>query len=188
MKWENLCKDMILSPDGMGIVFYSRGAMKDVSKGEDFLKKEFWEPKQVAAHMKKGDVVGICTECDAGDFDLRFRSGYPDEALMEKYPAHLQFGIEVMGDAIHVIDLYWLMDWEDSCPEEQQVEIEPGFYHMTFCAEPPMRAVEGELTDEEYDAYADKPRIIYIFLNRLDALPECPYHGVPDLYWAYDGE
>ncbi len=186
MKWEELHKDMVLSPAGMGIVFYSEGAMKDVPIGEDFLKKEFWQPHKVAEHIKKGDVVGICTGCDAADFELRFRSGYPDDEIKEKYPAYVQLGIEVMGNAINVIDLYWLMDWSDQCPAEQQIEIEPGFYHMTFCAEPPVGAMEKILSDEEFDAYMDKARIIYVFLNRLDALPECDCEGVPDIYGAYD--
>ena len=36
MKWENLHKDIILSPAGMGIVFYSDGAVKNIPIGEAF--------------------------------------------------------------------------------------------------------------------------------------------------------
>lgn len=185
MKWENVNKDIMISPDGMGIVFYSDGAVKDIPIGEDFLKNEYWAPEKVAAHINRGDIVGLCTEGDAGEFVLRFRSGYPDDEIAEKYPAHLRLGIEVMGNTINVIDLFWLDDWQNDCPPEQQIEVEPGFYQMTFCGEPPMRAVENELTDEEYDEYIDKPRIIYVFLSKVEALPKRDYKGVPDIYWAY---
>ena len=30
MKWENINQDMVLSPTGMGIIFYSKGAVKDI--------------------------------------------------------------------------------------------------------------------------------------------------------------
>lgn len=185
MKWETLNKDMMLSPDGLGIVFYSEGAVKNIPIGEDFLNKEYWETEKVAAHIKKGDIVSICTEGDADTFDLRFRSGYPDAEIAEKYPAHLQLNIEVKGNVINVIDLYWLMDWNNYCPAEQQIEIEPGFYQMTFCGEPPAREAEKTLTEEEYDEYMDKPRIIYIFMNKVEAMPECDCKGVPYIYWDY---
>ena len=43
MKWENINKDMMLSPTGMGIIFYSNGAVKDIPIGEDYLNKEYWD-------------------------------------------------------------------------------------------------------------------------------------------------
>lgn len=186
MKWENLHKDILLSPTGMGIVFYSEAAVKNIPIGEDFLKKEYWKPEHVAAHLNKGDIVGICTEGDADTFALKFRSGHPDKEIMEKYPAHAELGIEVMGDRIHVIDLYWLMDWQNNCPAEQQVELEPGFYIMTFCGEPPASVMGDELTDEEFDEWIEKPRVIYVFLNKVEAMPEYNYKGIPNIYGAYE--
>ena len=43
MKWERLYKDMRLSIDGLGIVFYSAGAVKDIPIGENFLEKEIYK-------------------------------------------------------------------------------------------------------------------------------------------------
>ena len=189
MKWENINKDMILSPTGMGIIFYSEGAVKDIPSGEDFLNKEYWDAQNVGDHIRKGDIVAICTGCDSEEYELRFRSGYPDDEIAEKYPAHLRLFIEVMGNEINVADLYDLMDWQNDCPKEQQIEVEPGFYHLTFSGEQPKFAMKEKLTDEEYDELLDKPSIIYIHINRLETVPESKWKGgVPFMYWAYEEE
>ena len=188
MKWENLHKDIMLSPAGMGIVFYSDAAVKDIPIGEDFLEKEYWKPEHVAAHLNRGDIVTICTGCDASTFELRFRSGKPDKEIVEKYPAHERIAIEVMGSTINVIDLYELMDWQNDCPKEQQISLEPGFYTMTFFSDPPACEMEQILSDEEFDNWIDQPRVIYVFINKVEAMPERKYKGVPYLYWAYDKE
>lgn len=189
MKWEELNKNIRLSIDGLGIVFYSDGAVKDIPIGEDYLEKEFMDPQKVAAHVRKGDIVGVCTEGDSYEFEIRFRGGLPDDEIREKYPASLRLAIEVSGGALNVIDLYWLMKWQNDCPAGQRVEIEPGFYQMTLCAEPPLRAVEGLLGEEDLDIYIERPRVVYVFLDRLDAMPEVEWSGgVPDIYEAYPDE
>lgn len=187
MKWERLYKDMRLSIDGLGIVFYSAGAVKDIPIGENFLEKEYWDPQKVAEHIWKGDIVGVCTEGDSYDFELRFRAGAPDAGIIEQCPAYLELAVMIDGDALNVIDLYWLMDWQNECPEEQRVEIEPGFYRMTLFAEPPLRAVKARMSSEEFDEYLDRPRVIYVYLNRLEKPLESEWKsGVPDIYWAYE--
>ena len=77
MRWENINKDMMLSPTGMGIIFYSEGVVKDIPSGEDFLNKEYGDAQKVGDHIRKGDIVAICTGCDSEEYELRFRSGYP---------------------------------------------------------------------------------------------------------------
>ena len=57
MKWENINKDMVLSPTGMGIVFYSEGAVKDIPIGKDYLNKEYWDTQKVGDHIRKGGIV-----------------------------------------------------------------------------------------------------------------------------------
>ena len=106
MKWERLYKDMRLSIDGLGIVFYSAGAVKDIPIGENFLEKEYWDPQKVAEHIRKGDIVGACTEGDSYDFELRFRAGAPDAGIIEQCPAYLELAVMIDGDALNVIDLY----------------------------------------------------------------------------------
>ena len=83
MKWENIHKNILLSPTGMGIVFYSEAAVKNIPIGENFLEKEYWKPEHVASHLNRGDIVGICTGCDAETFELRFRGGDPNKEIAE---------------------------------------------------------------------------------------------------------
>lgn len=188
MKWETIKKDITLQLDGLGIVFYSEGAVKNIPVGMDFLTEEFWKPEKVEEHNKKGDIVGFCTEGDADTFELRFRGGQPDDEIIRNHPAQLQLGIEVMGTAINVMDLYWLSELSEAdftCPKEQQIELEAGFYSMLFYADPPARYMEDKLSDEDYDDYIDKNRIIYVYLLKQESMPECKFSGVPSIYWAY---
>lgn len=189
MKWEHLCKDIKLSLDGLGMVFYSEGAVQQIPIGEDYFKKEFLDPQKVAEHIRCGDMIAICTEGESYEFELRFRSGCPSDEIQQNYPAQLQFAIHVMGTEINVVDVYWLMQWKNDCPKKQQVELEPGIYQMKVCGEPPLRALEEQLSEEECEEYANRPRVVYIFLDRLEEMPEQHWNnGVPDLYWAYDEE
>lgn len=191
MKWENINKDMVLSPTGMGIVFYSEGAVRDIPIGKDYLNEEYWDGQKVGDHIRKGDIVSICTGCDSEEYELRFRSGYPDDEIVEKYPAHLRLFIEIIGNEMNVIDLYDLMDWQDNCPREQQIDLEPGIYHLTFCGEEPGFARLRGLSDEEHDELMDelmeKPNVIYVHINKLETRPESHWKGgVPYFYWAYE--
>ena len=189
MKWEHLCKDIILPLDGLGMLFYSEGAVKHIPVGEDYFEKVFSQPQKVSEHIRQGDMIGICTGGESADFELRFRSGSPSEEIQQKYPAQLQFAIHVMGTKLNVVDVYWLMRWKNDCPKEQQVEIESGIYQMTVCGEPPLSALEEQFSEEECEEYANRPRVVYIFLDRLEAMPEQDWNkGVPDLYWAYEEE
>lgn len=54
-------KDIHLTIDGMGIVFYSLETNKNIPDGYNFLNEEYTKPEDVAKHIKKGDVVGFCT-------------------------------------------------------------------------------------------------------------------------------
>jgi len=167
--WESLNIDMPISIDGMGIVFYSDKATEDIKEGEDYLSTEYFKPEQVAGHIRKGDIVGFCTG-SSGDYMLKFRSGYPDEDLIEQYPVSARLAIVVDGGKISAIDLFWLMDWSADCPSEQQIEIEDGIYHITLLT----RISETEIWGDN--------QIIYVFLNRLDEMPELSWRGVPQLY------
>ena len=169
MKYKNLFIDIELPLDGMGIVFYSDGAVKDLKEGYDYFQNEYSEPKQVAEHIKKGDVVGFCTG-SGGNYTLKFRSGYPTIEIDEKYPIQIRLAINVEGDRIYIKDLFWLMDWYSDCPKEQQVEIEKGIYHITLCTVQPESGIWGD------------DQTIYVYLNRLDEMPQLTWQGVPQLY------
>jgi hypothetical protein len=166
MKFQE--KDIDLMIDGLGIVFYSPETNKNIPEGYDFFGEEYEKPEDVIKHIKKGDVVGFCTGT-SGDFTLKFREGYPDEKILTEYPVALRLGIDIQDEKLCVIDLYWLMDWNSECPIEQIIPIDSGYYHITLCTRQPDSGVWG---DEQ---------TIFVYLNKLDSMPELKYLGVPTL-------
>lgn len=88
-----------LSIDGMGIVLFSAEVMKSVPPGRDFLTEEFTNPKQVGAHIRKGDITIFCTGT-GGNFALWFRSGYPDSNIEKEFPVMIRLALEVKGGSL----------------------------------------------------------------------------------------
>lgn len=103
-------RDIALSIDGMGIVFFSPETNKDIPEGMNFLDEEYSAPEDVARHIKKGDVVGFCTGT-GGDFILKFREGYPTDELLEEQDVAIRLGIDLQDDKLCRIDLFWLSEW-----------------------------------------------------------------------------
>ena len=69
-----------------------------------------------------------------------------------------------------MVDLFCLMEWSNDCPEEQILSIDPGYYHITLCTK---RPVSGVLGDNQ---------TIYVYLNRMEKMPELNWLGVPQLF------
>lgn len=161
-------KDMHLTIDGMGIVFYSPETNKDIPASCNFFEEEYSKPEDVAKHIKKGDVVGFCTG-SGGDFILKFREGYPKETLLAEYPVSIRLGIDIQDEKLCVIDLFWLMEWNTDCPLEQIVPIDAGYYHITLCTREPDSGIWGD------------GQTIFVYLNKLDAMPQLAWPGVPQL-------
>lgn len=166
---EKINFDINLSIDGMGIVFYSDGAVKNIAEGEDFFENEYSDPDKVAKHIKKGDIVGFCTG-SSGDYILKFRDGYPSDEIDEQYPISIRLAIVIDGGRLCMIDLFWLMEWDSECPEDQQIELENGIYHITLNTKLPESGIYGD--DQE----------IYVYLNKVDEMPELMWQGVPQLF------
>ena len=59
------------------------------------------------------------------------------------------------------------MDWNAECPNNQFVEVENGFYHITLCSNIPESEVLGDNQE------------IFVYLNKLDTMPKLKYAGVP---------
>ena len=162
-------KDIELCIDGMGIVFFSPKTTKDIPEGIDFFNQEYSAPADVSAHLKKGDVVGFCTR-SGGDFTLKFREGYPDDGIINDYSVCARLGIEIKDDKLCMIDLFWLMEWSTECPKEQILNVAPGYYHITLCTKRPESGIWGD------------KQTIYVYLNKLDEMPELTWEGVPQLF------
>lgn len=168
METGKIYYDLDLDIDGMGMVLYSEGAVQELEEGENFFEREYSTPQQVAAHIKKGDIVGFCTG-SGGRYHIKFRDGYPDESLFEQYPVAIRLALDVKGGKISIIDLFWLMDWSRDCPGEQQLCVEDGVYHLTVLTARPASGIWGDGQE------------IYIYMQKLDAMPELAWEGVPQL-------
>lgn len=168
MRNEISC-DMDLVIDGMGIVLYSDGAVSDFEEGENYFRKEFSTPEQVAEHIKKGDIIGFNTG-SGGSYCIKFRPGYPDEQIEQEFQISIRLAIQVKGGTLSVIDLFWLMEWSSECPPEQQLIIDDGIYHVTVSTAKPKSGIWGD------------NQVIYIHLNKLDQMPELTWTGIPHLF------
>ena len=164
MKFEE--KDIHLVIDGMGIVFYSPKTNQNILEGSNFFDEEYSKPEDVARHIKKGDVVGFCTG-SSGEFIIKFREGYPEENLLAEYPVSIRLGVDIQDETLCVIDLFWLMEWSSECPLEQTISIDSGYYHITVCTRKPDSGIWGY------------QQIIFVYLNKLDSMPELTWPGVP---------
>lgn len=158
-----------LSIDGMGIVCFSAETMRYVAPGTDFLTEEFMQPDQIAEHIKKGDITAFCTGT-GGDFNLQFLTGYPSAEDLQTYPVSVRLGLHVQGGSFQFCDLFWLSSWNTDFPQDQIVPMADGFYDMTVCTRRPESGYWGE------------DQTIQIYFNKVDALRELSWTGVPYLY------
>lgn len=165
----NFDKNIDLSIDGVGIVIYSDLSMKYVEEGDNFFEKEFELPEQVSKHIKKGDITAFCTG-SSGDYQIRIRYGYPDNKIENDYPIAIRLALDVKGDTVSFVDLYWLMDWSKDVPDVQKIHLEEGYYHLTVLTKKPSSGIWGD------------GQVIYIFFNRLYSMPLLLWDGVPQLF------
>ncbi|MCM1193246.1 MAG: hypothetical protein NC389_12560 [Acetatifactor muris] len=161
--------ELDLDIDGMGLVLYSEGAVQELEEGENFFQRDYSTPEQVAAHIKKGDIVGFCTG-SPGRYHIKFREGYPDERMDGQYPVAIRLALDVKGGRISIIDLFWLMEWSHDCPPEQQLCVEDGIYHLTVLTAKPASGIWGDNQE------------IHIYMQQLDTMPELAWEGVPPLF------
>lgn len=164
-----ISKDIFLEIDGIGIVLYSNKAMLNIAEGDNFFNKEFASPQNVSEHIKKGDIIGVNTG-SSGSYNLHIRQGYPSEEMIRDYPIGVRLALNVIGDRVSFIDLYWLMEWSKNVPKEQTIEIEEGIYHISIVTRKPVSGVLGDNQD------------IYIYFEKIDKMPELTWDGVPLLF------
>lgn len=166
---EKINKDIKLSLDGIGIAIYSKGCMSDIEDGKNFFNSDLAQPKKAATHICKGDITCFCTG-SSGDYLLKIRDGYPDNLLEKEYDVEIRLGLEVKNHVVSFVDIFWLMEWDSDIIENQQIELEDGFYHLTI------------LTKLPEDGYCGSNQVIYIYFKKLDKMPELRWNGVPQLF------
>ena len=162
-------QDIILEIEGMGIVLYSNKAMKNIEEGDDFFTKEFSTPQKVSEHIKKGDLIGF-NMGSSGTYNLHIRQGYPSQEIIDNYPINARLALNILGNKVSFIDLYWLMEWSEYVPEEQTVEIEEGIYHVSVLTNKPSSEKIGDNQD------------VYVYFQKVNEMSELKWEGVPILY------
>lgn len=158
-----------LDIDGMGIVFFSAQTMKYVAPETNFLSTEFTQPSQIADHIKKGDITAFCTG-SSGSFDICFLMGYPTADMLEKFPVSIRLALDVQGGSIQFCDLFWLSKWNTDFPKDQVISMPDGFYDVTVCTRLPESGYWGE------------DQTILMYFNKVGALPDLSWTGVPYLF------
>lgn len=162
----NIEKVIEIKIEGLGVIMYSDFAVSHIKEGEDYFSTNYQTSQQVLKHIYEGTIVGFCTS-SPGQYNLIFRTGYPSELELESSEFKLRLAIDVRDGRICIRDLYDLMDWRTRCPNNQYVEIENGFYHITLCGNTPQSGILGDNQE------------IYVYLCKLDSMPTLKYAGVP---------
>lgn len=129
-------REIDLELRGLGVILYSPPAVAHIPDGSDYLREHFWEPDDVARHVMDCQLTAFCTG-SPGSYRLRFFDGRPDESVVQAVAFKLRLGLQVVGGAICVRDLYDLMQWSAECPPEQQIAIPDGWYRLTVVSSPP---------------------------------------------------
>ena len=157
-----------LSTEGPGIVLYSQNSVI-CNEGDDYFSKEFNTPQKVAAHIKKGDIIGFNTG-SAGNYNVKIGLDYPSMQLMAEYPVAIRLALDVKGGSVNIIDLFWLSEWSHDVPDEQKIDISDGVYHVTVLTKKPDSGIWGDDQD------------ILIFFKNIEEMPELTWSGVPFLF------
>lgn len=162
-------KDININIDGLGIVMYSPKTVSYIKEGTDFLNDEFIKPEDVSKHVMDCDITGFCTG-SPGNYILKIRYGYPSEEIESEYNIITRLGLKVKDNKVNFVDLYFLSGWNKEVNNEQIINVNNGFYHITCLTKKP-----------ESGKYGDN-QVIYIYFNKLNSKPKLKYKGVPILY------
>lgn len=153
--------------EGLGMILYSPKSAAHIKEGEDYFQTNYYKPEDVEQHCLNGTIVGFCTS--PGRYILCFREGYPDQVVLDENEFRLRLAVRVFDGKLCVRDLYNLLDWSPECPPQQIIPIEDGIYHVTLCSRLPISGILGRNQE------------ILVYLNKLEAMPELKYGGVPTL-------
>jgi len=170
---DELNKDITINIDGLGFVLYSEGNVEHIAEGSDFFESSFIEPDDVAKHIKKGDIIGFDTG-SSGTYNIKLRTENINDEIYKNYPSSIRLGLEVKGGIVSIIDLYWLMEWSKDIPQDQQFNLDNGFYELTVLTKIPESGIWGDNQE------------IYIFFEKKSKMPQLIWNGVPNLIWWYE--
>jgi hypothetical protein len=153
---------------GLGIIFYSPESATHIREHEDYFHRCYNHGDAVLEHIKQGTIVGFCTG-SPGTYFLRILTGYPAEDDLNASEFKIRLALHARGGTVAFRDLYDLLDWCADVPLTQTFRMEDGFYHVTLCTSVPNSGVIGDQQE------------IRVYFQKLAALPELRYAGVPIL-------
>jgi hypothetical protein len=153
---------------GLSILVYSPRAADHIGKGEHYLKAQYWEPGDVLRHLRDGGMVSFGVGAP-GRYFLELRTGYPEEAALDRADYKLVLGLRVQGQRVCFRDLFDLAEWDPACPIEQTMEAPDGNYYLTVHSDAPESGILGE------------DQTIWIYFQPVEVLPALQHAGVPSL-------
>lgn len=157
-----------LSIAGLGIIFYSPFAVTHIQEGDDYLKRSFWEPEDVARHVNQCHIAALGTG-SPGDFRLILYDGNLKNTAVEEAEFKARLGLEVREQTVCFRDLYDLMDWSPHCPTEHQAAFPDGFYLITAYCSRPRSGIFGD------------HQTIYLHFDHVSQRPKLAWKGIPHL-------
>jgi hypothetical protein len=153
---------------GLGLILCSPFATAHIAEGERYLEQHYWEPADVARHLRAGTIAGFCTG-SSGTYRVRVVIGAPDTRAIVTHPWMVRLAVEVRDRTLWIRDLYDLLRWERACPRGQAIELDDGLYRVTAATAPTDSGIVGDDQD------------ILLCLEPVDALPALTWEGVPFL-------
>jgi hypothetical protein len=161
-------KTIQLDVAGLGLILYSPFATAQIPRGQKYLEAHYWEPADVARHVRAGTIAGFCTG-SPGKYRVRFALGKPDTRAVVTHPWAIRLAVQVKDRTLCVRDLYDLQGWEPECPPEQMLTVDDGNYSLFVGTTPTDSGIVGDEQD------------IIVCLEPVDVLPELTWEGVPFL-------
>lgn len=159
-------REIALEIQGLGIILYSPHAVAHIAEGSNYLESDFTEPADVARHVMDCGLTGFCTG-SSGIFSLKFIDGPPDEKAFQTSHYKIRLGLQIKGSSICVRDLYDLIMWDSSCPENQRFHVPDGWYRLTVLTSIPPSGIVGD------------NQTIIIYLESIPEKPALRWEGVP---------
>jgi hypothetical protein len=151
--------------DGLGFIIYSPFATAHIAEGERYLGAKFWEPEDVARHVRAGTLTAFCTG-SPGAYDIRVVEAALVWPLHAQYRWWIKLALEVRDRTVCIRDLYDLQPWSAACPAGQSIALDDGYYDVAV--------------GTDADTLGDDQEIVISF-RRVEQLPQVTWEGVPFL-------
>ena len=156
----------VIEADGFGFVMYSPFAVKRIKEGENFFEEYLWDPDSASKMAEECKIVPFCIG-SPGIYMFEVYIGLPTDEQKLEYNYRLQVGLIVRDNELYIRDVFDMLDWTKECSENQRIEMESGFYIVTFLTSKPKSGIIGD------------HQKIDVFFHKLNFFPVMKHYGVP---------